>query len=159
MKKITLLFILAIVFALLQVTFLETFRFLGIKPDLIFMIMLIGSMNLKSRQAYKLAIFCGMLKDIFSINIFAINTLFYTASCFLLKKLSTKIQMENIFLRGSFILLLVLLQDMGMGVIFLFGGNFINWAVFLSRAFLGSLYTAIASLFIFNLFHRLKNEN
>lgn len=159
MSKANVYFLVAIVSALLQVTFLEAFRFLGIKPDLIFMIMVIGGMNLKSRQAYKLAIFCGMLKDLFSINIFAINTLFYTASCFLLKKLSTKIQMENIFLRSSFILLLVLLQDIAMRIIFLFRGNFINWGFFLRQAFLDSLYTAIAFFFIFNLLHRLKDEN
>lgn len=59
--------------------------------------------------------------------------------------------MENIFLRSSFILSLVLLQDIGMCMNSFFGGNFINWAVFLRRAFLSSLYTTIAFLFIFNL--------
>lgn len=142
MKKWFFLLI-TVIMGLLQVSVLDYFKLFGVKPDLLLICMVLASLYFELKWALCLSIFAGILKDIFSANIFGINILLFPLWSFIIIKLSKNIPVDNNVIRTLLIFLVVILNNIFIRAIFLFLGKPISWGVSLRVASLESLYTAL----------------
>lgn len=156
MKKGAALLII-IILAILQVTVFNYFRVFSVKPDLLLIIVVLAGLSFGLREALFFSILAGILKDIFSINAFGINTLLFPLWSFLTIKLSREVSLENNFIRAVLVFIMVVLNDIAARLINLTLGNFIPMGIFLRVTFLESLYTALVSLLVFRFMRSLEN--
>jgi rod shape-determining protein MreD len=155
-KKGAALFII-IILAILQVTIFNYFRVFSVKPDLLLIIVVLAALSFQFWGVLFLSISAGVLKDIFSINAFGINTLLFSLWGFLTIKLSREVSIENNLIRAVLVFIIVILNDIAARLINLTLGNFIPMGTFLRVTFLESLYTALVSLLVFRFMRPLEN--
>lgn len=145
MKKIIFLFII-VIFSMFQLTILDYFKILDVKPDLFLITVVISSLFFELKWAMFFGIFNGILKDVFSVNTFGINTLLFPLWSFLTMKLSKRISIDNNFIFAAFIFVILFLNNIIIRLIFIFLGKFfIPLSTSLRIALLESMYTAIVS--------------
>ena len=132
-----------IIFALLQVTILNYVNIFNVKPDLLLISVIIASLYFKPLWAISLSIFAGVLKDIFSVNAFGLNSILFFLWSFLIIKLSRKISFDSNYVRLVLIFIIAIVNNIITRLIFLFLGNFISIGLFLRITFIESLYTAL----------------
>jgi len=130
-------------FALLQATILNYLNIFNVKPDLLLTSVVIACLYLEPVQAISLSIFAGVMKDIFSVNAFGINTILFFLWSFLVIKLSREISFDSSYVRLVLIFIIAILNNIVIRLIFLFLGNFISWGIFLRITFIEPLYTAL----------------
>lgn len=139
-----LIFIAAIaIFALLQATVLNYVNIFNVKPDLLLISVIIASLFFEPVWAIFLSLFAGILKDIFSVNAFGLNSLLFFLWSFLIIKLSRKIIFDSNYIRLALIFVVAILNNIIVRLTFLFLGNFISLGLFLRVTFIESLYTAL----------------
>lgn len=148
MKKWIFLLI-VILLGIFQVTILDCFKVVGIKPDLLLISIVIASLTFHFRWVLILSVFAGILKDAFSINTFGLNTLLFPLWSFLIIKLSKKISIDNNFIRAAVVFVIVIFNDIIIKLIFLFLGNLVPVGIFLRIIFIESLYTALICPLVF----------
>ncbi|MCX5702439.1 MAG: rod shape-determining protein MreD [Candidatus Omnitrophica bacterium] len=141
MKK-WIIFLVIIILALLQVTFLDYFKVFGARPDLLLISVVIVSFHLGFRRALSSSILAGSLKDIFSANTFGLNILLFPIWSLLLIKLSKKVSIDSDSVRATLIFFIAVFNNIIARMILLFLGNFIPFGVFLRVTLFESLYTA-----------------
>lgn len=144
-----------IVSALLQTTILNYVRIFNVKPDLLLISVIIASLSFAPVWAISLSIFAGILKDIFSVNVFGINTLLFFLWSLSIIKLSRKITFDNNYIRLALMSIIAILNNIIMRLLFLFLGNFISWGIFLRIMLIESLYTALTLSLILKFAHTL----
>ena len=132
-----------IIFGLLQTTILNYVNIFNVKPDLLLISVIIASLFFKPQWAMPLSIFAGILKDIFSVNVFGMNTVLFFLWSFAIIKLSRKISFDSNYVRLVLLFITVILNNIVVRLIFLFLGNFISLGLFLRITFVESLYTAL----------------
>ena len=132
-----------IIFALLQTTILNCVNIFNVKPDLLLSSVIIASLFFKPQWAISLSIFAGILKDIFSVNVFGLNSILFFLWSFLIIKLSRKISFDSNYVRLVLVFIIAILNNIITRLIFLFLGNFISLGLFLRITFIESLYTAL----------------
>ena len=138
------IFIAAIIIsALLQTTILNCVNIFNVKPDLLLISVIIASLSFKPQWAISLSTFAGILKDIFSVNVFGLNTILFFLWSFLIIKLSRKILFDSNYVRFVLIFIIAILNNIIIRLIFLFLDNFISLGLFLRITFIESLYTAL----------------
>lgn len=140
-----------IILGLLQLTFLDSFRLFNIKPDLLLLSALIGSMFLEKKWALVLSLFAGIFKDAFGAGAFGINTLLFCLWSLLIIKLTKLISIEENFLRMGLIFMVVFLHNIIYGLILVYLGNFIPVGIILRIVFVESIYTALFFPVIFKI--------
>ncbi len=132
-----------LLFALLQVAFLHYFSIFGAKPDLFLICMVIASLYFDVEYALLLSLLCGILKDIFSVGFFGINTFFLPIFSFLTINLSRKTALDN----TSVLCVVVFLITFSYAIVnrFVLGlsGFVIPVWMFLRISLVESLYTAL----------------
>ncbi len=145
-----LLFVLMIiVFALLQSSVLNYFRFFGAKPDLFLIAVAIASLIFKPAHAFFLSIFCGFLKDVIGVSAFGLNSVVFLLLSLLIVRISKIISFEDYYLYPALIAITVLASNIFVAVILSFTGNFIPFWVFLRSSLLESAYTALIFPWVF----------
>jgi len=132
-----------IIFALLQVTILNYVNIFNIKPDLLLISVVIASLFFQPVWAISLSIFAGIVKDIFSVNVFGMNTILFFLYSLLIIKLSKRFSFDSNYVRLVLLFIIAVLNNIIIRLIFLFLGNFISWGIFLRITFIESLYTAL----------------
>lgn len=132
-----------IILALLQATILNYVNIFNVKPDLLLISVIIASLFFQPLWAISLSIFAGVLKDIFSVNAFGLNSILFFLWSFLIIKLSRKISFDSNYVRLVLIFIIAIVNNIITRLIFLFLGNFISLGLFLRIAFIESLYTAL----------------
>lgn len=148
MKKF--IFFLAVFLAgLLQVTILNNFRILTIKPCLLLIFVLIASLTFELRWALVFSLFAGIFKDIFSISAFGINTVLFLLWSFLIVRLSREISIENNVLRCGLVLIVTFLHDIFVGLIYVYSGNYVPLGIFLRIITVQPIYTALILPIVF----------
>jgi rod shape-determining protein MreD len=142
MKKWFLLgLILILVF--LEVTILNYFRIFNAKPDLLLIVVIIVSLVFDLRWALIFSILSGVLKDIFSTNLFGINAVLFPLWSLLIIKLSKRISIDNNFISCALIFSISLFTAILTRLICAYLGKFVPLGTFFTIAFLDSLYTAL----------------
>ena len=150
MKKwVSLVAILAV--ALLEAMLVDHFKIYGAKPDLLLitLVILAGFFLFQLRWLISLAIIAGIFKDIFSANIFGVNTLLFCCWAILIVRISRRMSIDDNLRRAILIFAIALLQSIGTRIISVLWGNPITWGIFLRVSFLSAIYTLIVSPLIF----------
>jgi len=144
-----------IIFVLLEATVLNCVNVFNVKPDLLLACVIIASLFLEPAWAIFLSIFAGILKDIFSVNAFGMNTILFFLWSLLIVRLSRKITFESNYIRLALVFIIAVLNNIVIRLVFLFLGNFISWGIFLRITFIESLYTALIFPLVLKLTHTL----
>jgi len=139
----------AAICCLSQVTALNHFKVLGIKPDLIFICVVAASLFFEFKQALVISVLAGLFKDIFGVIPFGINTLFFCVWCILIMLVDKEISIEDNYIFALLIFIAVLINDIVMWIVSFYLGNIISLGMFLRITILEALYTALVSPLIF----------
>lgn len=148
MKKWIFLFI--ILLGIFEVAILDYFKLFGVKPNLLLIMVVISGLFFNLKQVLFFSIFAGIFKDASGINSFGINTLMFTMWGFLTVKLSKRISIDNSFIFALFIFIIAIFNNVITRLISIFLNELVSpIGISLRIIFLGSLYTAIISSFLF----------
>jgi len=130
-------------FALLQVGLLHDLFFLGAKPDLFLICVIFASLYFEAEYALVMGLLCGILKDVFSIGSFGLNTFLFPILSFLIIKLSRKITLDDTPVLCVAVFLITLAYDIISRITLGYLGVVIPFWAFLRIAFLEALYTSL----------------
>jgi len=152
MKKWVSLFII-LAAALIQATLLDHFKIFGAKPDLLLIILvtLTGIFLFEWRWLITLAFISGIFKDIFSANVFGVNTLLFCCWTILIVRISKRISIDDNLRRAVLIFVIALLQGIATGIIAVLWGTPIAWGIFLRVTFIGAFYTLLIAPLVFRI--------
>jgi rod shape-determining protein MreD len=146
--------LLMFLFALLQVTLLPYFRLFGTKPDLFLICVVVASLYFDVESALLMSLLCGILKDIFSINVFGLNTFFMPVFSFLMMKISRKLAMEDTPVLCTVIFLTTFFYAVLSRVALGYLGTVVPFWAFLRISLIESLYTTLIFPLVFRLIKR-----
>ncbi|MFH1414271.1 MAG: rod shape-determining protein MreD [Candidatus Omnitrophota bacterium] len=144
-------FILIIGLALIQLIFLEYFKFFGVTADLLLISVVIASLTFRFRSAMVMAVFAGLIKDAFAAGSFGLNTLLFPLWTFLILRLSREIAIDSNMIRLGLIWIIALLENIIRGLVLIYLDKSIPLGIFLRIIFIGSVYTAIVFPLIYNI--------
>ncbi|MFH0790697.1 MAG: rod shape-determining protein MreD [Candidatus Omnitrophota bacterium] len=149
-------FFLILIFGLIQATILNYFRIFLVKPDFLFVIIVIASLCFRPFWSVTFSIFAGFLKDVLGgSGAFGINTVLFPLWSLLVIRLDREVSIDHHLSRAVLILIVVFLNDLIVRLIFLSSGTFIPFRVFSWVIILESFYTALVSPLVFNAIHPL----
>lgn len=136
-------FIFILVAAVLEATLLWPLGIFNVRPNLIFIALILVTSKSNLRQAIILAVFAGALKDIFSANSFGIYTLLFPALVYSMKIIFKKISSDSALVYTSIFSLLVMLSILAQMFIFnpLLKYNAIPLGIFSRILFIETIYT------------------
>lgn len=134
--------------ALLQSTILNSFRILGVKPDLVVVCVVTASVFLNWKWALFSGLFAGILKDAFGPGALGINILLLPLWSYLLAKLSKEISLDDNVGLVVTVFIVIFLNDIASHFINLYFGRFITAGIFLRIAFIEALYSALVLLLV-----------
>ena len=138
-------------FALLQVSLLPYLRFFGTKPDLFLICVVVASLYFDVESALLMSLLCGVLKDIFSINTFGLNTFFMPIFSFLLMKISRKLALDYTPVLCTAVFLTTFFYAIISRVALGYLGTVVPFWAFLRISLIESLYTALIFPLVFRL--------
>lgn len=127
--------------AFFQATFLNSFKIFGIKPDLLLIGVAIASIYFEMKWALVIALFAGMLKDLFGIQVIGINTMLFPLWGFCVIRLTKKIHLDNIIVLAVVVFAASIFNSLLTRLIFFWMGRSISAGFFLRIIFLEALYT------------------
>lgn len=142
MKKF-LFFIAIVISGLLQVTILNYFKIFNIKPDLLLICAVIASLTFELKWALTFSLFSGLLKDVFAINSFGINSALFILWSFLIVRLNREISLESNVLRAGLVFIITFLHSIISGLIYTYSGRFVPLGILLRIIIIQSVYTAL----------------
>jgi len=144
---------LAVIFilGLLQIAIVDQFKIFGTKPDLILIGVVIAGLFYDWKWALIFGLICGGLKDIFSVDLTAVNTVISALWGFLVVQLARHINLDLNLSRAALIFIVAVFNALAMRIFFWHSGIYVPLGIFLRTAFLDSLYTGAASLLIFKI--------
>lgn len=148
MRKLTPFLIISI-FAIFQATILNYLKIFYVLPDLLLISMVMVSLLFELRLALVLSAFAGILKDIFSIKPFAINTILFLLWCLFIKNLSKKLAIENRLSRALLVFVIVIFNDVINRLVIFHTGETIPAGIVLRVIFLESLFSACVSPLVY----------
>lgn len=142
MKKF--LFFLAIVVSgLLQVTILNYFKIFNIKPDLLLICVVIASLTFELKWALIFSLSAGLLKDVFAMYSFGINSALFLLWSFCIARLNREISLESNVFRMCLVFIITFLHTVISGIIYTYSGRFVPLGIILRIIILQSVYTAL----------------
>lgn len=147
----------AIILAMLQLTWPVFLNFFNCKPDLLLALSIVLVFILDFKTALVFAVFCGLLKDIFLVSPVALNTILFSLWSYLIHKLSTQISTENDYVRLGIALIVVLLNNITIGLLSINSGNIIPFFVFLRNLIIPTLYTVALLPLVFKLIKKITS--
>jgi len=149
MKKRFFLLVL-VALALLQVTLLDCLKVFYIKPDFLFISVVLAALFFDLKWAVFFGAFAGALKDVLGLYAFGLNTILFATWTYLVAKLSRKISIENDLLRALLIFVVTFSNAIVTRSIFFFLGNLnMPLGIFLRIGILESFYAALVSPLLF----------
>lgn len=154
MKKWPFLLI-AVILAAFQLTWPVFLSFFNCKPDLLLALAAALIFYLDLKAALILAVFCGLLKDVFLPSPVALNTILFPLWSFLIYRLSSQISAEDGYIRLAIVLAASLLNNIAAGLQSINSGSIIPASIFLRNLIIPPVYTAALSPFVFKLVKRI----
>jgi len=83
LKQVARLGILIVVLGLFQLNILYFLWPFAVKPNLLFILVIVMAMNSEFRKIAGYVLFCGLLKDVFALRLFGFNSLLFSLEAFL----------------------------------------------------------------------------
>ena len=136
-------FILTVLFAFLQITILEHFKFFGVKPDLILVAVFTGAVYLRLKPVLAVGLVAGIFKDTFSLYLFGVNTVLFPIWVLLIAKLIRRVSIEDNLSRTLLILVIALLNNLIIGLTLVYTGVSLSLGIFTRILIFSSVYTAL----------------
>jgi len=150
MKKF-IYFLIIIASAILQATLMENVRIFSVKPDLLLICAVLGSLIFNFRWALTFSASCGFLKDCFSASAFGINTLLFCLWCILIIELSKKITIDYDFIKVALLFIVCVIHNIALGAILMYLGNFIPFGIFFRNCLMSAVCTTLFLPLIFQI--------
>lgn len=139
---------------IIQITFLNYFRFFTVKVDLLLICAVIAALSFPLKWSIFFCLLSGLFKDAFSVNAFGMNTVLFCLWGFLIAKLMRKIAIDNNMMRLLLIAIVTILHNLLTGIILVYCGVVIPFGVMLRVLVLSPLLT---SILFFPFFKLVKN--
>lgn len=152
----SLFLLLLLVFLLLQAGLVDSIRVFSAKPDLVTVIIIIGSVFFERKFALFCSLAAGLFKDIFAVNPYGVHTLLLPLWSFLVSFISRKLTIEDKFVLSVFTFVLVFVNCLLLRFINMFSIENTALGIFLRLAFLESLYSALFMPLVMNIFNKLR---
>jgi len=133
-----------IFFCFFQSTILNSIKVFGVKPDLLMICVIVGSVFWGWQPALFFSLLAGLGKDIFGMEALGVNLLLFPLWAYLVYSLSKKVTLDYDLVLVVLVFVAVFLNDILIRFIFLFFKKFISLGIFLRITFIESLYTALA---------------
>jgi rod shape-determining protein MreD len=95
-KKFPLLFLISILFIIIQHTFIWKFGILGVLPDIVFVYIVCFSLIRNEVESIAIALFTGIVRDSFFPGIFGINTIVYILTAYMVGKIQKRVYRDSI---------------------------------------------------------------
>jgi len=150
-------FLIAIIFlGLLQCTVMQNLKLFGVMPDLLLIGVVLAGVYFSWGWSLLFAAIAGFLKDILSVDNFALNVLIFSLWGYFIPKISRKISIDDIIALPFFIFVVTFINDIIFRFIFLCQGRVISLVIFLKIAIIGSIYNAFMLLIIFRVLNYFK---
>lgn len=96
MKKIPLLFLISILFIIVQQTFLWKFSIFGAVPDIVFVYIVCFALVRNELESILVALFTGVVRDSFFPGVFGINTIVYILAAYFVGLIQKRIYKDSI---------------------------------------------------------------
>jgi cell shape-determining protein MreD len=147
MKK-TPVFVIILTLAFVQVAFAGYLKFFGITADCFTLALVIASLFFNVRLALIVSVVCGVLKDIFSGNAFAINTILAPLWSIVVVQAVRRITLDSNGVRASLVGVVVCLNALATRAVFWYAGISVPLGVSMRIVVLDSLFTALIAFLI-----------
>lgn len=158
MKK-WIFFILVLAAVLLEATIFNYFKLFYAKPALVFACAVLATFYFDTGFIVLLAVFAGILQDAFGAAAYGINTLLYPLLVLLIIKLTSKISLDNNYLRAGLLVVILIINDISARLILVSLGRPVPaLGIFLRITFFQLLYTAAAFPLLFRIVRPLIPE-
>lgn len=129
---------------LLEATFLNYLRLFSVKPQLMIIGVVLSSLYLPLGWALALALYAGLLMDVFSVCPWGINTFLYPALSFAIISFGRRISLDENSIRAALLFLCVIAVDIAARAIsILLGQEVVSAVIFMRIVFLESVYTTV----------------
>ncbi|MCX5711750.1 MAG: rod shape-determining protein MreC [Candidatus Omnitrophica bacterium] len=137
--------VLIVILAVCQATFLNGFRFLGLRPDLLLICAIISGLifNFDLKWLIAGSILSGALKDILTVNYFGLNIILFVLIALGVARLSKEITLDSTPVQTALTLCVCLLYNIVYIIISAYLGIFISLGMILRVTLAGSVYTAL----------------
>lgn len=150
MKKAVFLLIIGLT-GVLQVTLLDYFKIFNVKPDLLLITIVLGSLYFDLKWALFFALTAGVFKDTFSTAPLGINTALFAVWSLVVARLAHEVSLDNNLRQAVLIVIVTVAHHAACGLILAFLGNLVPFGIILRIIFLEALYTAAVLPLVFKL--------
>ncbi len=152
MKKIPLLFLISILFIIIQQTFLWRFSFFGAVPDIVFVYIVCFALIRNELESIVIALFTGIVRDSFFPYAFGINAIVYILTAYFVGLIQKRIYKDSILVP----MFITFLGTYLKGIIsycyfYLLSYKYDFNKLAFETSVIESLYNCLISLFIFKL--------
>ena len=156
MKQKAIFSILIFILALLEASILNSFKLLGVAPNLLLISVVIAAVIFDLRWALVFALLSGILKDSLGAGSFGLNTLLFPLWAFLIIRLSREIPLDSNILRTVLVFIVVILHNLLKKLIFfMLGASSVSIGMFIYISLMESIYTAAILPVLFKLIEHL----
>jgi len=145
-----------IICGLLQAAVMPNLKFFGVMPDLLLIIVVLGGVYFSWGWSCIFGVLAGLLKDIFSVDNFAVNIFIFSLWGHFIPKITRKVSVDDIIALPFFVFIVTFITDIVFRFILLFQGKVISLGIFLKVTILGSIYNALILLLVFRLLKYFK---
>ena len=152
-------FLVLLIIALLQSTLLNYFCIFNVKPNAIFLTLILFIPFFHLRWLVAFAFFGGIFHDLFSIFPFAPNAVIYILWIIFARQISRRLSMENDFIRSALLCFMILLNNLALQSILFILDNPIAMGTFLKIISIESIFTLLLALPIYRFFVHLFEDS
>ena len=141
---------------LAQTTILNYIGLFGVKPDILLCCVILASVFFNRKWAFVFSLSAGLIKDIFSLEIFGLNLfLFYGWNC-LIVTLSKRISIDDSLVLSVFGFAVVFFNDIIIRFVYLSSGRDIPLGVFFRITLIESVYTSLVLFLLIKILNYFK---
>jgi rod shape-determining protein MreD len=139
----------------IQITILDTVQLFGIKPDLVFILVIFYAFLRGQREGAFWGFLAGFLKDVATGSYFGLNALDHLAAGYLAGLIQTALYKDNPFVVSLVTALVCFVNGLIHYLLLFYLGIFISpWIAVFKIALSASGYNAIVALFLYRWFFR-----
>jgi len=146
MKKIIFLGII-VAAALIQSTLAHHIRFLGVKPDLFFVIVFSAALNFEKDTAVGLALVCGILKDSLGLSSFGVHVILFPLWSLTVLSLSKRISFDHPVVSSSFLAVMVFVNAVILSILPVAGYGYVHFFSFMRISLIEAAYTSLVFVY------------
>ena len=129
--------------AIVQTTLIGHIRFWGVKPDLLWIMVLSAGLYFDAGTAVILSLICGLLKDCLGSSSFGVYTLLLPAWSLAVSSLTKRISFDNMSVSCLFLAVMMLVNAVVLRCLSVVSYGALSFMAFMRVGILEALYTAV----------------